>query len=94
MAQTIAMFAGVEARRVGRQPAVGFLLGTRRYIAHVPAFRLGAHLIVDVDQDFRDDQMAAFSCSITEGADRLAEARINVFQPHDIESFLGMRSDA
>ena len=94
MAQTVAMFAGVEARRAGGQPAVGFLLGTRRYVANVPTFRLGAHLIVDVEQDFRDEQMAAFSCTIVDGTDCLAEARLNVFQPRDIESFLGMRSEA
>ncbi|HBM88001.1 MAG TPA: 3-hydroxylacyl-ACP dehydratase [Rhodobiaceae bacterium] len=88
MAQTVAMFAGAQARRRGEAPAVGFLLGTRRFVAHEPVFILGARLDVFVEQELRDDQMAAFSCKILEGEALLAEARLSVFQPHDIEMFL------
>lgn len=89
MAQTIAMFAGAQARRLGQGPAVGFLLGSRRYVAHVPVFGLAARLMIDVVQELRDGQMAAFSCQISENGDLLAEARLSVFQPNDIEAFLG-----
>ena len=90
MAQTIAMFAGAEARRAGKPPAVGFLLGTRRFTAHVPVYRLGAYLEITVTQDLRDDQMAAFACTICENGTPLAEARLSVFQPRDVEEFLGV----
>lgn len=88
MAQAIAMFAGAQARRAGSVPAVGFLLGTRRFVAHVPVFALGALLEICVEQELRDDQMAAFNCRILEGGDILVEARLSVFQPNDVEEFL------
>lgn len=88
MAQTIAMFAGAQARRAGGAPAVGFLLGTRRFVAHEPIFILGAWLEIIVEQELRDDQMAAFSCKISESDHLLAEARLSVFQPNDVELFL------
>lgn len=88
MAQTVAMFAGAQARRAGATPSVGFLLGTRRFVAHAPVFTLGARLEIFVEQELRDDQMAAFSCKILEGAALLAEAPLSVFQPHDVEMFL------
>ncbi len=88
MAQAIAMFAGAQARRAGGVPAVGFLLGTRRFVAHEPVFILGAWLEIIVEQELRDDQMAAFSCKIQEGERLLAEARLSVFQPNDVEAFL------
>ena len=98
MAQTIAMFAGAQARHAGGRPAVGFLLGTRRFIAHVPCYKLASRLEVAVTQEFRDDQMAVFDCRIScrvscqvEGEENvLAEARLSVFQPDDIAEFLGM----
>ena len=41
MAQAIACWAGVRARAQGLAPPVGFLLGTRRYEAHVQVFGIG-----------------------------------------------------
>lgn len=88
MAQTIAMFAGAQARRAGGVPAVGFLLGTRRFVAHEPVFMLGAWLEIAVEQELRDDQMAAFACKILEEDRLLAEARLSVFQPDEVDLFL------
>ena len=41
MAQSVAAFAGCQARRRGEAPALGFLLGTRQFACDVPAFPAG-----------------------------------------------------
>lgn len=88
MAQTVALYAGAQARKAGQAPAVGFLLGTRRFEAHVPCYKLAARIEIEVRQEFRDDQMAVFDCWIREAEALLAEARLSVFQPHDAAAFL------
>lgn len=87
MAQTIALYAGINARRAGRDIQIGLLIGCRRYEVETEYFRLGARLRIHVDEVWRDDQMAVFKCSIA-GAERLAKAQLNVFSPTDAASFI------
>ena len=80
MAQSVAAYAGVQARLRGDPPSVGFLLGTRAYKCSVSRFPLGETLTVLVEQLFSESGLGAFSCSIV--SDRLvASATINVYQP-------------
>lgn len=80
MAQSVAAYAGVQARLRGEPPMVGFLLGTRAYKCSVSRFPLGETLTILVESLFSESGLGAFSCSIV--ADHpVASATINVFQP-------------
>lgn len=81
MAQTIAAYDGVERRRTGRPPEIGFLLGTRRYEASHPHFTAGELLRVRVDMTFNDNGMAVFDGVITVAEEERARASINVYRP-------------
>lgn len=87
MAQTIALYAGVGARRNGDDIKIGLLIGSRRYKAMTDYFKLGSLLRVRVSEVWEDDQMAVFDCTIDAG-ERLAEAQLNVFRPVDPTRFL------
>jgi len=87
MAQTVALYSGLQARRAGGQAKLGLLLGTRRYEVTSSNFPLGSFLTVRAEREWDDGQMAVFSCAVS-GPQRLASARINVFLPHDAQAFL------
>lgn len=87
MAQTIALYAGIGARKVGDEIKIGLLIGLRRYNAMTPYFTLGKSLCIRVQEVWEDEQMAVFDCSI-EAETRLAEAQLNVFRPVDPKRFL------
>ncbi len=87
MAQTIALYAGINARQAGKNVKIGLLLGSRRYDVKTEYFQLGSHLRIHVDEVWKDSQMAVFDCHIEDRV-RLAEAQLNVFQPVDTATFL------
>ena len=87
MAQTIALYSGIRARRAGNDIQIGLLIGCRRFEVETEYFRLGIQLRIHVDEIWQDSQMAVFECSI-ENREQLAKARLNVFSPVDVVSFL------
>lgn len=87
MAQTVALYAGVCARRAGQDIKIGLMLGARRYSANTERFPLGSRLCIHVQEIWQDSQMAVFDCYIEE-RERLAESQLNVFRPSDVEAFL------
>ncbi|SDI76447.1 Predicted 3-hydroxylacyl-ACP dehydratase, HotDog domain [Ferrimonas sediminum] len=90
MAQTVAALAGIEAHQQGRPVRIGFLLGTRRYTVHNPAFELGKPYRITVERLYQDsDGMASFQCDIHQDEIAIASAKINVFQPNNVNEFLG-----
>ncbi len=86
MAQTIALYSGLQARRAGRPVPVGLLLGTRRYQAMAGYFPLGSYLRIHVREEWYDGQMGVFECLIEEDDRCLARARLNVFLPPDAKA--------
>ena len=88
MAQSISAFAGFQRKSQGQPIQLGFLLGTRKYQAHTSAFRLGSTLWVSIEEEFRADEMGTFDCMIKSSGHCLAEARLNVFVPENIDAFL------
>lgn len=83
MAQTIAAWAGARARRAGGEPAIGFLLGSRRYQAEVPVFAVGQTLRIHARCELIGESgLGQFACHIRGAADQLlAEAMVSVFEP-------------
>ncbi|THF62495.1 ApeP family dehydratase [Pseudothauera rhizosphaerae] len=89
MAQAVAAWAGCHARAAGRPVELGFLLGTRNYECHVPAFAAGTELLVDVSRSLHDATgMGMFECRLLGAGATLAQARLNVFSPRDVNSFV------
>lgn len=89
MAQTISAWSGGRARREGRQPMVGFLLGSRRYEAHCADFPVGAVLRIEARQEFvGDNGLGQFDCRILHDGAEVATARVSTFEPEDGQSFL------
>lgn len=88
MAQTVAAYAGCQARQAGEPVKLGFLLGTRSFTCNVEHFPLGAELHISALCSLRDDNgMGVFECQIS-GPDIHVEARLNVFCPAQIGSYL------
>ncbi len=87
MAQTIAIYAGVHAKRAGEPVRVGLLLGSRRYQTETGCFPLGSRLLIHAREEWRDESMAVFDCRIETDA-CLAKAMLNVYQPEDIQAIL------
>lgn len=88
MAQTVALYSGLYARRHGQPVKIGLLLGLRRYRVKVGHFPLGSYLRIHAQEEWQDGHMGVFHCTIDEEGRQLAEARINVFQPQDTEFLL------
>lgn len=88
MAQTIAAYAGCHARQAGKPVELGFLLGTRRYECNVERFPTGCELRLKAIRSLQDDNgMGVFECHL-DGPGIHAEARLNVFQPPQVASYL------
>jgi len=81
MAQTCGAFAGAQALDRGEKVRIGFLLGTRRYTAHRPWYRLGDRLTVAASLVYADEQMANFDVRIEVSGELAAAAQLTVYQP-------------
>ncbi|MBB6187039.1 hotdog family protein [Rhodanobacter sp. MP7CTX1] len=87
MAQSIAAWAGCQAKREQRPVRLGFLLGTRHYRCDVEAFPAGSELLIEAVRNFHDEHgMAVFACRI-DAPGMHAEARLTVFSPLNADTF-------
>ena len=64
IAQTVAAQVGLEARQAAGEVALGYLLGSRRFEARVPYFKLGELLTTHIDKEFQSAGLAKYSGSI------------------------------
>jgi predicted hotdog family 3-hydroxylacyl-ACP dehydratase len=88
MAQSVAAYAGCHARSIGEPVELGFLLGTRNFQCNVECFPLGAELQIHATRSLQDDNgMGVFECHLR-GPGIQAEARLNVFRPPQVASYL------
>ncbi len=81
MAQTVAAFDGARRVQSGEPPAIGFLLGTRRYVSKVKYFLADTLLSVHVNMVFSEGGMASFECVISAFGEELVTASLNVYRP-------------
>lgn len=91
MAQACGVFSGIQAKRGGAAPRMGFLLGTRHYRATRAWFRDGERLVVAADLVYFDDEIGMFDCAIHSGYTLVADARLVVAEPRDAATMLGRR---
>lgn len=89
MAQAIAAWAGSRARRDGRPPGIGFLLGSRRYTSERTIFPSGTRLQVRAHCELLGDNgLGMFTCVIEADGMPWATANVSVFQPADAMAYL------
>jgi predicted hotdog family 3-hydroxylacyl-ACP dehydratase len=90
MAQTIAAHVALIARRAGKAPRPGVLLGTRAYRADVDRFPAGQPLQVTARLTHRDAAgLGAYDCTLADGGGTvLATAAITVYEPEDFAQFI------
>lgn len=90
MAQAIAAHVALAARRAGKPPRPGVLLGTRAYKTCVSHFPAGAELRVSARLSYRDESgLGAYDCALADAAGvELATAAITVFEPNDFDKFI------
>ena len=89
MAQAIAAYGGRKERQRGGTPKIGFLLGSRKYLCDADTFPLGQKLLIKVQVEILSEAgLNVFNCEL-QGQGLSASAMVNVFQPDDVEEFLG-----
>lgn len=88
MAQSVAAYAGCQARSRGEPVELGFLLGTRSFQCNVESFAAGAELHIHATRSLQDDNgMGVFECRLS-GPGIEAFARLNVFRPPEVARYL------
>lgn len=88
MAQAIGAWAGLQERKLGREPKLGFLLGTRKYSVPVAWFPPGERVDVRVTKNMQaENGLCAFDCELR-GRDYKVTASLNIYQPEDADMFL------
>lgn len=89
MAQAIAAWAGCRARSAGNAPAIGFLLGTRRFTSSCTHFPCGSVLQVRASCELMaDNGLGMFACQILIGDQVCCQANVSVFEPADALAYL------
>lgn len=88
MAQACGAFSGVKALRAGKAPRMGFLLGTRRYLATRAWFTDGERLVVEVGLVYFDDEVGVFDCLIRSVDEAIAKAQLIVAEPRNVAGLL------
>lgn len=90
MAQSVAAFSGYQASTRNEPVKLGFLLGARRYQSKVPRFNVGQRLTIHVEQVLMSDSgVGAFDCEICCEGHSLIKTSLTVFQPENVEDYLG-----
>ena len=88
MAQSVAAYAGCQARLRDEPVELGCLLGTRKYECNVERFPAGAELHIHATRSLQDENgMGVFDCHLR-GPGIDAKARLNVFRPPQVDSYL------
>ncbi len=80
MAQTVAAYAGLEARAAGQPVRIGYLLGTRELTLAVDEFEVGDDLLIEVHHQFGGEQFGAFDCTVACRGRIVASGCLNVYQ--------------
>lgn len=88
MAQTISVYAGIQARLANQPIKVGLLLGTRRLVSDFAGFVVGEKIVITAEEIHREDNgLCVFACVIKSSRGRIT-ANLNVFVPENFEQYL------
>ncbi len=89
MAQTAGVWVGMEDERNGKQPELGFLLGSRSYEAYQPLFTEGETLFTQVTATFINLPMVVFAGVMkNQQGELLAKGEFTAFRPENVDAYL------
>ena len=80
MAQTIAAFAGFEAKKRSAQPKIGYLISVRKYTVILPLFLDRTTLSIRAQLSQRSENVGIFECMIGSRTQQFAAGRLGVFE--------------
>jgi predicted hotdog family 3-hydroxylacyl-ACP dehydratase len=80
MAQCVAVYAGLKARKGGDPVKIGYLIGARTVALHVERFDLGDTLLVRVIRVWGDSALGTFDATVERAGEVVATASLNVYQ--------------
>ncbi len=83
MAQTCGVYSGILAQQQHLPVRMGFLLGTRNFLANMPWFPPGSTLTIRAKELFNHEMMGSFACTIELNGANIATAELSVYQPED-----------
>ncbi|TCM63209.1 putative hotdog family 3-hydroxylacyl-ACP dehydratase [Acinetobacter calcoaceticus] len=82
MAQTISAFAGMQGKKHGHAPKIGYLLGTRKLSLPYAYFALGHRLRITAQQQYLHEGLGQFHCEIQD-QQHCISAVLSVYEPGD-----------
>lgn len=85
MAQTIGVWNGWHSKKVNVNIKLGLLLGVRGLKTIVTTYPLNALLQIHVKLLLQDARLANFDCQLTMNGQVVTEAKLNVYQPDEVE---------
>jgi predicted hotdog family 3-hydroxylacyl-ACP dehydratase len=81
MAQTVAVYSGVQQATKGLEPHTGYLLGTRSYVSSLPAFPAWTELMIHAKLHYLDESgLSAFHCAILLNGATIATALLKTLE--------------
>jgi predicted hotdog family 3-hydroxylacyl-ACP dehydratase len=88
MAQAVSAYDGWRRRLLGEKPAIGFLLGCRKYSVEAEWFGAGDSLEIEATSLLHEGEMRSFECRILGvGGKAIASGVLNVYRPNDPAAF-------
>jgi predicted hotdog family 3-hydroxylacyl-ACP dehydratase len=83
MAQNIALLSGISSILKDQQPQIGFIMALRDFITHHKGFTPGSRVTVQVQQIFRDGDVAVFEGKAAINGEEFAEGTISTISAND-----------
>jgi predicted hotdog family 3-hydroxylacyl-ACP dehydratase len=94
MAQTAAVWIGLDDERCGREVEPAFLVSSRQFTASVPVFPAGETLYTQVQVHLVEQFIVVFNGRITNAEGELrAEALFTAYRPEDVRAYLSKMTD-
>ena len=91
MAQSVAAYVGLGNlhHNPDADPAIGFVLGSRKLSVFKPVYLVGHSYFIHVKSMFCDQNIASFDCKIVDEYNNVVAAgALNAFRPDDIKQFM------
>ncbi len=89
MAQAMAMWVSWNAIKQGKEPPIGFLLGTRKLSLLTDFVSVGKKLTCCAQPLYvnPEDNLAQFNCQVFLDDQCIAQAKLNAYEPNDLSNF-------
>lgn len=91
MAQSAAVISKLKNQKKSNKPSIGFLLGSRSFVAHIPEFSPGQKVLVEIQLDPESEGQVTITASGTvrdTSGKLICEGVLTLFEPNDDALYL------